>query len=114
MAERLKTLNGGVEATGWDDREMIEVGGETGDWESDRRTVSRADVIGVMRPRVEEILENVRQVLDAAGFDYMPSQQIVLTGGAARFRAWTGWRRGFLAPTFAADVRCGLTVWLIS
>ncbi len=84
MAEWLKTRHGGIEATGRDDREMIEVGGDTGDWETDRRTVSRADLIGIMRPRVEEILDEVRHVLDAAGFDHMPSRQIVLTGGGSQ------------------------------
>ena len=63
---------------------MIEVGGQTGDWEHDRRTVSRAELIGIMRPRVEEILEDVRERLDAAGFEHLPSQQIVLTGGASQ------------------------------
>jgi cell division protein FtsA len=83
-AEWIKTMHGGVQATGMDDREMIEIGGETGDWEHDRRTVSRAELIGIMRPRVEEILEDVRARLDAAGFDHMPSQQIVLTGGGSQ------------------------------
>lgn len=83
-AERIKTFYGGVVATGMDDREMIEVGGDSGDWEKDRRTVSRSELIGIMRPRVEEILEGVRECLDAAGFEYMPSQQIVLTGGGSQ------------------------------
>ncbi len=83
-AERIKTIYGGVVATGMDDREMIEIGGDTGDWEHDRRTVSRAELIGIMRPRVEEILEGVRASLDAAGFDYLPSQKIVLTGGGSQ------------------------------
>ncbi len=83
-AERIKTFHGGVIATGMDDREMIEIGGQTGDWEHDRRTVSRAELIGIMRPRVEEILEEVRVRLDAAGFEHLPSQQIVLTGGASQ------------------------------
>ncbi len=83
-AERIKTFYGGVVATGMDDREMIEIGGRTGDWEHDRRTVSRAELIGIMRPRVEEILEEVRVRLDAAGFEHLPSQQIVLTGGASQ------------------------------
>ena len=83
-AERIKTLFGGVVATGMDDREMIEIGGQTGDWEHDRRTVSRSELIGIMRPRVEEILEEVRVRLDAAGFEHLPSQQIVLTGGASQ------------------------------
>jgi cell division protein FtsA len=84
VAERVKTFHGGVAATGMDDREMIEVRGQTGDWEHDRRRVSRAELIGIMRPRVEEILEDVRERLDAAGFEHLPSQQIVLTGGASQ------------------------------
>jgi len=83
-AERIKTFCGGVHATGVDDRDMIDIGGDTGDWEHDRRTVSRAELIGIMRPRVEEILEEVRASLDAAGFDHLPSQQIVLTGGGSQ------------------------------
>ena len=83
-AERIKTFYGGVVATGMDDREMIEIGGDTGDWEHDRRAVSRAELIGIIRPRVEEILEEVRARLDAAGFEYLPSQQIVLTGGGSQ------------------------------
>lgn len=83
-AERIKTRFGGVHATGRDDREAIPLGGESGDWDKDRRTVTRAELIGIMRPRVEEILEEVRARLDAAGFDHLPSQQIVLTGGTSQ------------------------------
>ncbi|MDP5217818.1 cell division protein FtsA [Ruegeria sp. 2205SS24-7] len=89
-AERIKTFSGGVHATGADDRDMIDIGGETGDWEHDRRSVSRAELIGIMRPRVEEILEEVRARLDAAGFDHLPSQQIVLTGGASQVMGLDG------------------------
>ncbi|MFP4326465.1 MAG: cell division protein FtsA [Paracoccaceae bacterium] len=90
VAERIKTFHGGVVATGMDDREMIEIGGETGDWEHDRRTVSRAELIGIIRPRVEEILEEARARLDAAGFEHLPSQQIVLTGGASQIPGLDG------------------------
>lgn len=89
-AERIKTFSGGVHATGADDREMIDIGGDTGDWEHDRRSVSRAELIGIMRPRVEEILEEVRVRLDAAGFDHLPSQQIVLTGGGSQIMGLDG------------------------
>ncbi|MBM7068907.1 cell division protein FtsA [Actibacterium sp. 188UL27-1] len=90
LAERIKTFYGGVVATGMDDREMIEIGGDTGDWHHDRRTVSRAELIGIMRPRVEEIFEEVRLRLDAAGFDHLPAQQIVLTGGASQIPGLDG------------------------
>jgi cell division protein FtsA len=89
-AERIKTFHGGVYATGMDDRELIDLDGDSGDWEHDRRTVSRTELIGIMRPRVEEILEEVRARLDAAGFDHMPSQQIVLTGGGSQIPGLDG------------------------
>ncbi|NRA99618.1 MAG: cell division protein FtsA [Rhodobacteraceae bacterium] len=102
-AERIKTFHGGAIATGMDDREMIEIGGETGDWEKDRRKVSRAELIGIIRPRVEEILEEVRARLDAAGFDHLPSQQVVLTGGASQIPGLDG-----LAPRILGQqVRIG-------
>lgn len=84
QAERIKTVFGGVVATGLDDQDMIPLEGDTGDWEHDRREVSRAELIGIIRPRVEEIFEEVRVRLDAAGFDSLPSQQIVLTGGVSQ------------------------------
>ena len=90
MAERIKTFCGGVLATGMDDREMIEVGSDTGDWERDRRTVSRAELIAIIRPRVVEILEEVRMRLDVAGFEHLPSQQIVLTGGGSQIPGLDG------------------------
>ena len=89
-AERIKTRHGGLHATGMDDREMIEIGGDSGDWEKDRRQISRTELIGIMRPRVEEILEETRAVLDAAGFDHLPSQQIVLAGGASQIPGLDG------------------------
>ena len=90
VAERIKTFYGGVVATGMDDREMIEISADTGDWHHDRRSVSRAELIGIMRPRVEEILEEVRARLDAAGFEHLPSQQIVLTGGGSQIPGLDG------------------------
>ena len=89
-AERIKTKFGGLIATGLDDREIIELEANTGDWHHDRRTVSRAELIGVMRPRVEEILEEVRARLDAAGFEHLPSQRIVLTGGGSQIPGLDG------------------------
>ncbi len=42
VAERIKTKHGGVHATGMDDREIIEIGGDSGDWDKDRRAPSAA------------------------------------------------------------------------
>ncbi|MFV0245307.1 MAG: cell division protein FtsA [Qingshengfaniella sp.] len=90
LAERIKTLHGGLTATGRDDRDMIELRSDTGDWEHDRREISRSELIGIMRPRLEEILEELRARLDAAGFEDLPSQKIVLTGGGSQVPGLTG------------------------
>jgi cell division protein FtsA len=103
IAERIKTMHGGVVATGMDDREMIEIGADCGDWEKDRRQVSRTELIGIMRPRVEEILEEARGMLDAAGFEHLPSQQIVLTGGASQIPGLDG----LAAKILGQSVRLG-------
>ena len=84
VAEKIKTKNGGLIATGIDDRDLIEIGGEPGDWEHDRRTVTRSELIGIMRPRIEEILEDVRTQLEIAGFYELKSQKFVLTGGTSQ------------------------------
>ena len=83
-AERIKNLHGGAVATGQDDRDLIEAPqlGESGPGE--RRRISRAALIGVIRPRLEETLETVRDRLRAAGFEHLPGRRIVLTGGAAQ------------------------------
>jgi cell division protein FtsA len=102
-AERIKTRYGGVQATGRDDREVIEIGGDSGDWDKDRRTVTRSELIGIIRPRVEEMLEEVRARLDAAGFDHLPSQQIVLTGGSSQIPGLDG----LAARILGSQVRLG-------
>jgi len=102
-AERIKTRFGGLMATGMDDREMIDLGGDSGDWEKDRRRVSRTELIGIMRPRVEEILEDVRARLDAADFASLPSQSIVLTGGASLMPGLDG----LAARILGSQVRLG-------
>ncbi|MEM8822509.1 MAG: cell division protein FtsA [Pseudomonadota bacterium] len=90
VAEMIKCRYGGVVATGMDDREQIALEADTGDWHHDRRTVSRADLIGIIRPRVEEILEEARASLDRARFGDLPSQRIVLTGGASQIPGLDG------------------------
>jgi cell division protein FtsA len=90
MAEAIKCRYGGVVATGMDDRDTIPLEAETGDWHHDRRSVTRTELIGIIRPRIEEVLEEARARLDAAGFGDLPSQRIVLTGGASQIPGLDG------------------------
>ncbi|UWQ20748.1 cell division protein FtsA [Jannaschia sp. W003] len=103
MAESIKCRFGGVHATGVDDREVIPLEAETGDWHHDRRSVTRTELIGIIRPRVEEILEEARMRLDRAGFGSLPGQRIVLTGGASQLPGLDG----LAARIFGNQVRLG-------
>ncbi|MEE2774419.1 MAG: cell division protein FtsA [Pseudomonadota bacterium] len=84
MAERIKTLHGGLFSTGRDDRDLIEINDLNSDTEKERKKISRSELIGVIRPRVEEIFEELRLQLDESGFDNLRSRKIVLTGGVSR------------------------------
>lgn len=83
-AERIKTRHGGAIATGMDERELIEAPHLGGDHPAERRRISRSALIGVIRPRLEEILEDARRRLDRAGFQNLPGRRIVLTGGGSQ------------------------------
>ncbi|GGG16515.1 cell division protein FtsA [Caldovatus sediminis] len=82
-AERMKTLHGSVHATSEDDREYLPVP-LLGEDEHHIARVPRAMVVGIIRPRIEETLELVRERLDAAGLGCDLVKRVVLTGGAAQ------------------------------
>ncbi len=79
-AERIKTLHGGLISTGRDDRDLIEVN----DNNEEKISISRSELIGVIRPRVEEILEEVHAQLAVAGFNNIDNKKIILTGGSSQ------------------------------
>lgn len=83
-AERIKTMHGGAFATGSDDRVMIDAPQIGEEDVPDRRQISRSMLIGVIRPRLEEIFEELRARLEAVGFQDLPGRRIVLTGNAAQ------------------------------
>ena len=79
-AERIKNLHGGLISTSRDDRDLIEVDGHS----QDKISISRSELIGVIRPRLEEILEDVNEQLEVAGFRKLRNKKIILTGGASQ------------------------------
>ena len=84
-AERLKTLYGTALASSSDDRDMIAVPHVGDDDERERAThVPRSHLVRIIRPRVEEILELVRDRLKGAGYAAQAGRRIVLTGGASQ------------------------------
>ena len=83
-AERIKTLYGSVLAGGSDERDMITVPAVGDDDRDPPQFVSRASLVRIIKPRVEEILEMVRDRLAASPFASEPRARAVLTGGASQ------------------------------
>jgi len=83
-AERIKTLYGSVLLGGSDERDMITVPPISDDEREQAQFVSRATLVHIIKPRVEEILEMVRDRLAASPFAAEPRGRVVLTGGASQ------------------------------
>jgi cell division protein FtsA len=83
-AERIKTLYGSVLAGGLDERDMITVPTVGVDERDPPQFVSRATLTRIIKPRVEEILEMVRDRLATSPFAAEPRSRVVLTGGASQ------------------------------
>lgn len=84
-AERLKTLHGSAINSVKDSEVMIDVP-QLGEREDDDEptTMPRAMLVGVIRPRMEEIFELIRGKLEASGADKIAGRRCVLTGGASQ------------------------------
>lgn len=83
-AERIKTLYGSVLLGGSDERDMITVPPLSEDEREQAQFVSKATLVHIIKPRVEEILEMVRDRLAASPFAAEPRGRVVLTGGASQ------------------------------
>jgi cell division protein FtsA len=83
-AERIKTLYGSVLTGGSDERDMITIPPVNNDERESPQFVSRAQLVRIIKPRVEEILEMVRDRLSVSPFAAEPRGRVVLTGGACQ------------------------------
>jgi cell division protein FtsA len=83
-AERIKAIYGSVLTGSSDEREMITVPPVGDDEREPPQFVSRAALTRIIKPRVEEILEMLRDRLAASPFAAEPRGRVVLTGGASQ------------------------------
>lgn len=85
-AERLKTVWGTVLPSPADARELLKVPlvGEEEDTEA--HEVPRSEIIRIIRPRIEETFELVRDRLNRAGVLNAAGRRVVLTGGASQLQ----------------------------
>jgi cell division protein FtsA len=83
-AERLKTLYGSAISSSADERDMIAVPQVDEDERDVSNHVPKSHLVRIIKPRVEEILEVVRERLKSAGFASQAGRRVVLTGGASQ------------------------------
>lgn len=84
QAERLKTLYGAAIETESDAHDFISISNALDQENYGTRQISRKKLINIIRPRVEEILEILRDRLISSGYYAFFNQRIVLTGGASQ------------------------------
>ncbi|MCW5732454.1 MAG: cell division protein FtsA [Alphaproteobacteria bacterium] len=102
-AERMKTLYGSAIPSASDENEIIDVPqvGETERHSANH--VPRSVLVGIIKPRVEETLELVRERLANSGFEKVAGRRVVLTGGASQLQGM----RELAARVLDKQVRLG-------
>lgn len=81
-AERLKTLHGSPLPCPSDERELLTYP-HTGEEDEPAGQITRAQLVSIIRPRVEETLEIIRDRLRQSGLEAVAGRCLVLTGGGA-------------------------------
>jgi cell division protein FtsA len=95
-AERLKCFYGSAMTSPRDNHEMIEatqIGAEQG---AEPMKLTRAQLMMVIRQRVEELTNEVESALKSLGFTGPVGRQVVLTGGGAELKNIADYMQGVL------------------
>jgi cell division protein FtsA len=96
-AERMKCFHGSATPSPRDNHEMIEVAPISGDDEAgDPARITRAQLIAVIRQRLEIWMGEVAKALDTLGFSGPVGRQVVLTGGGAELKGIADYAQGVL------------------
>ncbi|MGL4314410.1 MAG: cell division protein FtsA [Sphingomonas sp.] len=86
-AERMKCFYGSANATPRDNHDMIDVAPISADAESGEASrITRAQLIAVIRQRLDHLMAEIRKALSDLGFDGPVGRQVVLTGGGAELK----------------------------
>jgi len=102
-AERMKVLFGSTMASPHDDREMIDVPPIGEEQHRAANHVPRSILVGIVKPRIEETFEFIREELANSGVERVAGHRIVLTGGASQLNGL----REYAGRYFDAHVRIG-------
>ncbi len=108
-AERLKALDGSAMAAPKDNHEGVEIPPMSDEGLADPLRVPKAQIIGVIRHRLDLLFGEVASKLDKLGFTGPQARQVVLTGGGAELRAIVDFAQGALNRNVRIGRPRGLT-----
>jgi cell division protein FtsA len=103
IAERLKTFDGAAVATARDSVEPVIIPPAQDDGTAEPLKVPRAQLVGVIRTRLELLFGEISRALSGLGFVGPQARRVVLTGGGADLRSIAD----FAATYLGCNVRVG-------
>lgn len=109
IAERLKALDGAAIAAPKDNHEAVEIPPVSDDGFAEPLRVPKAQIIGVIRHRLDLLFTEVSKALDSLGFVGPQARQIVLSGGGAELKAISDFAAGVLGRNVRIGRPRGLT-----
>ncbi|MBU3077765.1 cell division protein FtsA [Sphingomonas quercus] len=97
-AERMKCFHGSATTSPRDNHDMIEVAPMAGQDEAqgEPHRITRAQLIAVIRQRLEQLTAEIDRVLKIHGFTGPVGRQVVLTGGGAELKGIADYLQGAL------------------
>jgi len=98
-AERIKTLHGSVFSTTSDERETVSFPNVGEEAVPQMNKITKAHVTQLIQPRAEEILQMIRDRLEAAGLASCAGQKVVLTGGGSQLTGLSDFAAHILGKT---------------
>jgi cell division protein FtsA len=97
QAERMKCFYGSATATPRDNHDMIEVAPISAeDGQSELAKITRAQLIAIVRQRLEQLFGDIGKALESMGFTGKHARQVVLTGGGAELKGIADYAQGLL------------------
>lgn len=83
-AERIKTLYGSALHSPLNDRDLIDVPLIGEDDIANNIQIPRSDLLGIIKPRLDEIFEMIRATIDDSGLSDLCGRRVILTGGTSQ------------------------------
>ena len=109
QAERMKCFHGSANASPRDNHEMIPLTGMGEDEAADGHQITKAQLIGVIRQRLEHQMAEIRASLARLKFEGPVGRQVVLTGGGAELNGIADYAQAALGRSVRIGRPRGLT-----